>query len=103
MSVPAMSTQAITRLSRFVRRLTAWFTAVTIVIYLGINLAVVYLPQALAAPVVPGGLLSWGIVLGFVGILAAIIATAVFVWIINTRGEALRQTALQEQNNPGPK
>lgn len=93
-----MNSPALVRLSRFTRRVCGGFAVVTIIVYLGLNLAVVYVPGRLAAPVMVGGIVSWGIALSFLSILAAILATAAYVWIINKRGDRLRQAAIRDQH-----
>jgi uncharacterized membrane protein (DUF485 family) len=93
-----MTDTALGRLSRFSRRVCGGFALGAIVAYLALNLAVVYVPEWLATPVMAGGIVSWGILISLLGILAAILATAIYVRIVNSRGDALRQAAIEDQS-----
>lgn len=87
------------RLSRLVRGLSFGFAAVLGVAYLLFNLSVVYAPNWLKQPIIADTLISRGIVIGTVLIVLAVVATMVYVRIVNTRIEALREK-ISAENRP---
>ncbi|HEY8352168.1 MAG TPA: DUF485 domain-containing protein [Sphingomonadales bacterium] len=77
-------------MSRLVRRLSFTFTALICVTYIALNLASLYAADWLGDPIAPGLLTSRGIVIATIIMVAGVVLTGVFVWIINNRLERLR-------------
>jgi len=68
-----------------VRRWVSWSFLLTLLgLYLAFGLMSVYTPGILAAPVIEGGIVPFGLVMGY-GILAlTFITTLIYVWIANS-------------------
>ncbi len=63
-------------------RLRWSFSSLIIGVYLGFGIAGVYLPEKLAAPF-PGGVMPWGLVMGFSIIALSIALSMIYVRVIN--------------------
>src|SRR5210317_1923129 len=67
-----------------VRRRVAWSFLLTLLgLYLAFGLMMVYTPEILAAPVGAGGIVPFGIVMGYGILTLTFIITLVYVWIAN--------------------
>lgn len=83
-------------MSRLVRRLSFAFTALVSATYIGLNLAALYAADWLSAPIAAGALTSRGIVIATVIMVAGVVLTGIFVWIINNRLDRLRAEIADE-------
>lgn len=90
---------SLAQLSRFMRRLSLIFSAVLVVAYLGFNLAVVYAPGWLSAPIMAGTIISRGIVMAILLIIGAIAATSLFVRLLNRHGDVLLEAIRKERRS----
>lgn len=86
-------------MSRLVRRLSFAFTALVSATYIGLNLASLYAADWLGGPIAPGALTSRGIVIATLIMIAGVILTGVFVWIINNRLDSLRAEIASEASD----
>jgi uncharacterized membrane protein (DUF485 family) len=67
-----------------VRRWVAWSFLLTLLgFYLAFGLMMVYTPEILAAPVGAGGIVPFGVVMGYGILTLTFIITLVYVWIAN--------------------
>jgi len=80
-----------------VRRRVSWSFLLTLLgLYLAFGLMSVHTPEILAAPVVQGSIVPFGLVMGY-GILAlTFITTLVYVWIANSYFAPLEKKIVAE-------
>lgn len=87
-------------MSKLVRRLSFTFTGIVCAVYIGLNLASLYAVDWLSGPIAEGMLTSRAIVIATLIMIAGVILTGVFVWIINNRLDRLRAEIARELSDP---
>jgi len=80
-----------------VRRWVSWlFLLVLLGSYLAFGLLSVYLPSVLARPAFTGGVVPFGIVMGYAILALTFIITLLYVWIANSYFEPLERKIIKE-------
>lgn len=78
------------------RRLGLWLSAAMSLIYFAYILTIAFYPQAFAAPLSSDVVMTWGLVAGVAVIASGFALTALYVWLANTRFDALTSQLIED-------